>query len=126
MNHGNHLLRLLHWAANFEELVSVTLTNRKVYIGMVTEVPNLEGHDTFVGIIPFFSGYRDETLSMRLTVDYVKVYEDLKVDPSDFVMVIPIASICTAGYFDHTIFPTFTIEPGGLNLDDSKPSGTPR
>jgi hypothetical protein len=57
--YGNHLLRLFHAASMQEKAVSVALDNGKVYIGLVAAAPNLEPHDSFLAITPFYSGYRD-------------------------------------------------------------------
>ena len=61
-NHGNHLLQLLHTAYAEGRTVSLTLDNRKVYIGLVANAPNLEPHETFLTITPLLSGYRNERL----------------------------------------------------------------
>ena len=110
--HGNHLLRILHFASANERVVALTLQNRKVYIGMVAATPNLEPHDTFLAITPFFSGCRrQDTLDLQLTVDYLDVYEREGLDPSDFRIVIPISSIATASLFDQNAYTRFVVEP---------------
>ena len=109
--HGNHLLRLIHTASASETPISLTLDNRKVYIGLVTGAPNLEPHDAFVSITPFFSGYRDaNTLELILTVPYLHVYDDQGLDPAAFRVTIPVAGIRSASLFDHTAYPAFVIE----------------
>ena len=118
--HGNHLLRLVHQASATEQPVSITLDNRKVYIGLVAAAPNLEPHDTFVSITPFFSGYRDDkTLELVLTVPYLKVYQDQDLDPGAFNVTLPISSIRIASLFDHTAYPYFVVEAAGESLTTS-------
>jgi hypothetical protein len=81
--YGNNLLRTLYEAAVAERLISITLDNRKTYVGYVTDAPNLDPQDSFVRLIPLFSGYRDhETLELKFTTSYDRLY-DLQVDPSD-------------------------------------------
>ncbi len=109
--HGNHVLRLLHAASAQERPVAITLDNRKVYIGTVAAAPNLESHDTFLSITPFFSGYRDkDDLALALTVDYLKVYESEHLKPEDFNITIPLASVRMASFFDQTVYPAFVVE----------------
>ncbi len=109
--HGNHLLRLLHSAAENEHPVAITLDNKKVYIGLVAAAPNLAPHDTHLAITPFFSGYRDkDTLELTLTVDYLKVYEANTLNPDDFRVVIATENVRMASLFDHTAYPNFIVE----------------
>src|SRR5947208_3374452 len=76
----------------------------------VVAAPNLEPHDTFVALIPFFSGYRDNsTLQLRLTTDYLGVYESEGLDPKEFRVVIPVSSIRMASLFDHSVYPKFEV-----------------
>ncbi len=119
--HGNHLLRLLHSATWLEKAVMVTLDTNKVYIGMVDSAPNMEPTDTFVGMIPFFSGYRhSETRTLSLTVDYLSVYEREGLEPEDFRVVFPISSIRSASFFDQSIYPAFSVETQGG--EDAQPA----
>lgn len=92
-------------------MVAITLDSRKVYIGTVAAAPNLETHDTFLSITPFFSGYRDKNhLGLVLTVDYLSVYERQHLDPEDFNVTVPVASVRMASFFDQTIYPAFNVE----------------
>ena len=110
-NHGNHLLQLLHKAAENEQPVSITLDNNKVYIGLVAAAPNLAPHDTYLAITPIFSGYRvKETLELKFTMDYLKVYDDQGLNPDEFRVVIPVASVRMASLFDDAAYPNFAVE----------------
>jgi hypothetical protein len=118
--YGNHLLRLFHAASMQEKPVSVALDNGKVYIGLVAAAPNLEPHDTFLAITPFYSGYRDrETLRLMLTVDYLSVYDKQDLNPEDFRVVVPVSSIRMASFFDQTVYPAFVLEPDPLQPESS-------
>jgi hypothetical protein len=111
--YGNHLLRLFHSASLQEKTVSVALDNGKVYIGLVAAAPNLEPHDTFLAITPFYSGYRDRaTLRLVLTVDYLNVYDQHGLYAEDFRVVVPVASIRMASFFDQAAYPAFIVEAG--------------
>jgi hypothetical protein len=118
--YGNHLLRLLHEASVQEKTISITLDNGKVYIGLVAAAPNLEPHDTFLAITPFYSGYRDRnTLRLILTVDYLIVYDREGFNAEDFRIVVPIASVRMASFFDQTAYPAFVVESDEAQVESS-------
>jgi hypothetical protein len=92
--------------------VSITLDNRKVYVGWVADVPvveHREGVEDYLGIIPLRSGYRDNvTLQLHLTTQYEQVYERIsregieKPDGQplrlrDFVIVLAVDRIVSIG-----------------------------
>lgn len=109
--HGNDLLRLLHKANHEELLVSVTLDNKKVYIGPLASAPDLEPHEIFFSMVPFFSGYREaSTLELVLTVSYLEVSGKHDLDLANFLIVIPIASVRSANLFDQDAYPKFTVK----------------
>lgn len=124
-HHGNHLLRLLHTASSEEKPIAVVLDNLKVYIGTVAAAPNLEPHDTYLAITPFYSGYRDrETLELVLTVDYLSVYENQQLNADDFRVVVPVTAIRMASLFDQAAYPAFLVEAHGpaVKVGTAKPS----
>ncbi len=124
--HGNHMLRLLHSASAQERPVAITLDNRKVYIGTVAAAPNLESHDTFLSITPFFSGYRDkDDMALALTVDYLRVYEAEHLDPEDFNITIPLSSVRMASFFDQTVYPAFLVESPTPEEAEGSPAPPP-
>ncbi len=109
--HGNDLLRLLHTASLEEKTVSLSLDNGKVYIGVVAAAPNLAPHDTYLAVTPFYSGYRSrETNELVLTVDYLGVYNRENLEAKDFRVVLPMANIRVASFFDQSIYPSFIVE----------------
>ena len=122
--YGNHLLQLLHSAQAQEKLISVTLENGKVYIGLVSAAPKSRAARYDLAITPFLSGYRvKETLELRLTVDYLRVYAEHALDPEDFKVIIAISSLRMASLFDQTIYPAFLVEaePTTANYNEALP-----
>ena len=129
--HGNHMLRLVHTAAREERPVSLTLDNRKFYVGIIVDAPNLEAHDAFLSLVPWFSGCRDkDTLALTFGVDYLRVYEQQHLEMYQFRVVVPIASIRMVSFFDPSVYPAFVVEEesseesaeaGGVGRKPSEP-----
>jgi hypothetical protein len=120
-HYGSNLLRLLHTATKYEMLVSVTLDNRKVYVGFVITAPNLQSNHQYVQLLPVLSGYRDTAdLRLKFTTNYAQVYPEAyktgQLDPSDFIVIIPTISIRMASLYDPSI-PTkqFDVKDGVAN-----------
>ena len=91
------------------KLVSITLKNRKVYIGLVTRTFNPMYERRHVQLLPFKSGYRDSSnLELILTTDYALAYARmieqmpaiLTSGIRDFEIVIPVAAIESINLFD--------------------------
>jgi hypothetical protein len=109
---GNDLLSLLHDAANRpserQMPIHLTLDNNKVYVGWVLRSPSLKLEDEYLSILPLASGYRDkDTLTTHLNVSYpVGDYMSAggALDPNDFTVVIPYASVKKANYFDVNVY----------------------
>lgn len=111
--YGNELQRTLTRAAEDEMPISVTLDNRKTYVGLVGFVPTLNPNDQYFSIIPFFSGYREkDTLDLFFTVDYLDVYKRAGVDQNKFLLVLPIAKVTALSFFDPSVYPSFDIHSG--------------
>jgi hypothetical protein len=103
--HGNSLLKLLHRAEKEKRLVSVTLDSRKWYVGWVAESPNLDPLELYFKVLPFMSGYRDkDALETRRTVYYDAVLKDPTLDPSEFVLTLPLKDVKIAGFFNDQIY----------------------
>jgi hypothetical protein len=108
--YGGSLSRLLHAATIRDFPVSVTLENRKTYVGFVIGAPNLDPSDQYVQILPLVSGYRDkDDLRLRFTDNYSEVYQSGRVDPSDFIVVLRVENIRMASFYDPNI-PTAAFE----------------
>lgn len=112
--YGDTLYELLGRAFNDELKVSLTLESRKVYVGLLREIPNLEPTDEYLKIMPYYSGFRDsESLMMDLRTSYKELYriideaEDGKLHgltAGDFEIVIPVKTITTASLFSEETY----------------------
>jgi hypothetical protein len=109
-NHGGDLRIFLHEMAVRGAPVSLTMKNRKVYVGLVMVPPGLE-EPSYVKLLPTLSGYRDEqTLQLTFTTPYEHVYEDLEkrqsaneeisIEIESFVIVLPLENVDSANQFD--------------------------
>lgn len=109
--HGNALTRLLHRAAEENLLISVTLDNRKWYVGWVTSSPNLDPQELYFRLLPFTSGYRDkDTLETYRTVYYQNILEDESLDPDRFFITLPLKSVMAANLFDPDVYNQYFAE----------------
>ena len=107
--HGGELLILLQHAARHSLPVSLTMANRKVYVGLVLAPPSPKY--PYTKIVPTVTGYRDQaTLDVVFDTPYWPVYVDLdrrrkageviNVDMESFAIVLPVTQICSANQFD--------------------------
>lgn len=102
---GDGLESLFFDALDNEDSVSITLKNRKVYVGFVHSVE--EPGEPYVKIIPLFSGYREqESLELIFTTNYLDLYieeheGDLDQRPESFFeLTIKKEEIIIANRFD--------------------------
>ena len=72
---GNELELLLESSLKHSYPLEFTLENDKVYIGLVKELP-IPRVTTYIRIIPFFSGYRDQEKRLHFTTNYLPVYSE--------------------------------------------------
>src|SRR5829696_9044855 len=93
--------------------VSVTLENRKVYVGWVADAPVVEPRkdvEAYLKLVPLRSGYRDdESLRLHITTHYEHIYQRIeggeqfkKQDGTplhlyDFVIVLAVDKIVSIG-----------------------------
>lgn len=104
---GDRLLELLINAMDQTDAVMLTLDSRKLYVGYVWESPNLEIEMTHVVLLPAMSGYREqESLRTNFTTNYISLWRSGKVQPEEFLVLIPVSSIKTASIFDLDIYRT--------------------
>jgi hypothetical protein len=105
---GNALIRTLHQAAQAGRLVSVSLTNRKWYVGYLGEVVSLEPNETHIRLLPIISGFRDkDTLATQRTIYYRSVYDEFEKtnrNISIFLLTIPMAQILEVRLFDEDVY----------------------
>ncbi len=112
--YGNHFLKLVNAAAENEQTVSITLDNRKVYIGFILDAPNLSSSDSHLAVLPLLSGYRDsDTLELRFTTNYVRAAVETETDLSSFQVTVPTAAIKVVSFFDERAYPHFFVEDSG-------------
>lgn len=104
--YGSDMERLFLRAMESESLVSVTLDNRKVYIGWPVYSPNLRYETNDFRLIPSVSGYRDEqNLGLELPTQYLDIYEKMRrgevteVQGEDFEFVISLDRVVSANVF---------------------------
>ena len=106
-NFTSEMVKLLSRAMLEVRPVSISLDNRKVYVGFIQAIPSLDPSRGFVRILPVISGYRDDkTLTMVFTTDYTEMLSQASV-VDDFVIVLPISSIKTLNFFDPTTHERF-------------------
>lgn len=109
--YGSPLARLLYTAVRNGTPVSITLSNRKWYVGYVSQSVSLDPkYGTHFRITPLFSGYRDkDTLSAIPTLSYRELYTHLKdsgstIQPNFFDVTIPVADVDVANYFNQEFY----------------------
>ncbi|WP_290502881.1 hypothetical protein [Alcanivorax sp.] len=101
---------LLSHATQQLKPISVTLENRKTYVGYVARTNEPDKETSHITLLPIFSGYRDEeTLHLRLTNKYKVVFShylssDNDTDPEDFYIVIPVNRIISSNIFSEKVY----------------------
>jgi hypothetical protein len=112
---GENFEQILEKSIKRTKMVSITLKNNKVYIGIATSNYLPGGNRRYLKIIPFYSGYRDQdNLNLIITTNYAKVYdkieegklEDLDID-DDFEFIISVSEIVSINIFDVAAFDHF-------------------
>lgn len=111
---GNDLETLLLKASSPSlPLVMVTLGTRRCYVGMIPEAHVDKTKLEYIGLIPIYSGYRnEEALELSLTISYERHYEEAGFYSEDadlsaldnFKVVIPISSVVSASFFSEDAF----------------------
>jgi hypothetical protein len=90
-----------------DRLVSLTLDNRKCYIGFVASAPALSPAMTHFSLLPFMSGYRETaSLELKLTTDYSRAYL-AGADPDEFLISLALKDVKAAAFFDPGVYPYF-------------------
>ena len=106
--HGNGLTRLLHDAATYGSLVSITLYSRKWYVGYVAEAVNLEPKEVCFRLLPMVSGYREkDTLQCVRQIYYRPVYEKAHKENGSlrrFVITLSLKDVHDAREFDESLY----------------------
>lgn len=109
--HGNALTKLLHRAQKENSLVSITLDNRKWYVGWVTESPNLDPQELYFRLLPFTSGYRDkDDLEPVRTVFYDAAINGKEVDRNILYITLPLKDVKIANLFSEDLYNDYFAE----------------
>ena len=106
------------------QTVLITLKSRKVYVGIVNDIPIESGEVEHFTLLPILSGYREkDKLTVIFTTNYYQHYQhhlDDNGEPingsgaclDDFVEMIPVSEIAHIGSFDIDTYKQF-IKPVG-------------
>lgn len=117
------LIRLIDLAVRRNELISVTLDNRKWYVGYTSEAPNLNPEEKYFRILPVLSGYRDSlTMEAHPTLFYSDVLEES--DPADLLVTLPLASVKSANLFDPDLYDRYFSPPSPAPQPEQKPQAS--
>lgn len=93
--------------------VLITLSNGKVYVGVVLRAPDPASPLKHFRLQPFMSGYRDpETGRVKFTTFYGKVLEKPDVNVASFQLVVPVDKVITASGFDLKAYREFAAQGG--------------
>jgi hypothetical protein len=85
--------------------ICLTLENGKVYVGFITDAPDMTASRREVKMTPWFSGYRDEhDKKIEFTTFYTDLYQQENIDVSIFRKVIPYDDIKSTNLFDIKIY----------------------
>lgn len=116
--HGNAFTQLLLRAQKEKQLLSITLDNRKWYIGWVTESPNLDPQELYFRLLPYRSGYRDkDTLRTVYTTFYDGALSEGAFNQNDLIITLPLKDVKTANLFDEDLYNDYFAELPEPNED---------
>ncbi len=94
-----------------QQLLMITLRNGKVYVGIATELNEPDGQ-SYIRILPFYSGYRTEKQDVKLVTDYLSVYDNAGGEDSmeniNTETVICEEDIITTTFYDQEVFNRFS------------------
>lgn len=112
-NIGSEFERLVDSCYRGAELIQITLSNGKCYVGWVKALP-IPSYSSSISILPVYSGYRNnETKELIYTTQYLDVYASYVQDgivTSTWGLtnlVIKIDCIVTAGQFNNEMYERF-------------------
>ena len=121
--HGNLLTQLLHRSARERRLVSITLDNRKWYVGWVAESPSLYPQEIYFRLLPLTSGYRKpDTLETVITNSYESVLADPRFPEKELVLTFAVSDIKIANLFNEDVYNDYFAEPELAAGSDGRPS----
>jgi len=110
---GNEFETLMKFSFEEESLLQFTLSNDKIYIAWVKELP-IPSVSPYVRIIPAISGYRDNQKRTEFTTHYLSVYASYikegtvrYIDELNTDLIIDITDIVTVSNFDPKMYKRF-------------------
>jgi hypothetical protein len=105
-SYGSELEKIVHRAWTDKLMLSITLTNRKVYVGWPVFTPDPRQSVEDLRLLPAASGYRNEnTLRLEFTTEYNPVYRriernpHLRLEAEDFEIVFPVDELVSVNLF---------------------------
>ena len=113
---GDYLEMLLDGALRNTVPVSLTLLDGKVYVGLITSNFDPAFDRKHIRLLPTLSGYRNsETKEVTFTHNYSSILQSVKnnpeqfqnVDEDQFEIVIPVAEVRSAKYFNPEVYKLF-------------------
>ena len=119
--HGNAFTQLLLRAQKEDLLLSITLDNRKWYVGWVVESPNLDPQELYFRLLPYRSGYRDvDSLNTVYTTFYDGALGESAFAQSDLVITLPLKDVKTANLFNEDLYNDYFSELPAPPSEDPK------
>lgn len=93
--------------------IAVTLDSKKVYVGIVSDTIEPSDQDSYLSILPLYSGFRDEKQAFKLTHRYTSLIEillgegkeeQLEEGRLDYAIAIPLERIVTIHIFNEDLY----------------------
>jgi len=100
-------------AAAKRRLIMAALEDGKIYVGFVLGNANPDlGERRYLHLLPVMSGYRNQVGKVDFTTFYDEIYsedssDDQRLNPEDFVVVLPISRLITVRQFDPAAYAKF-------------------
>lgn len=91
--------------------IAVTLDSKKVYVGMVSDTIEPSDQESYLSILPLYSGYRDDSQAFKLNHKYTTLINALLDDKKnlngnvlDYAIAIPVERIVTIHIFNENLY----------------------
>ncbi len=102
---GNSLQRDFLQSYFFDKVVMITLKNGKIYVGLISELHEPQPEHSFVRLILFYSGYRDNSMDVILQKDYNLNIDTSKDEEGQLVTnVVAESEILSMTFYDQKIY----------------------
>lgn len=116
MEEGNLIELLIRASINHQDLIELSLSSGKSYIGFALKGGITGQREADVALIPVASGYRDkDTRELKITTDYRSVVQEYcentsNLEHKDFRIVVPMREIISARIFHPKVYKRFQEE----------------